>query len=69
MEAAFYHINRSGKAVCCLCPHHCRIENGRCGRCQTRGFDGTTLQALNYGKITGLALDPIEKKPLYRFHR
>lgn len=68
MEAAFYSLDEKHRAVCGLCPHHCRIEKGRCGRCQTRYFDGTTLLALNYGKVTAIALDPIEKKPLYRFH-
>ena len=68
MEAAFYTLDGTGRAVCGLCPHRCRIEKGHYGRCQTRYFDGTTLSALNYGKVTAIALDPIEKKPLYHFH-
>lgn len=68
MEAAFYQKDAKGRAVCGLCPHHCRIEQDRCGRCQTRYYDGAALQILNYGKITAMALDPIEKKPLYHFH-
>lgn len=69
MEAAFYQRDTRGRAACRLCPHHCHIEKGHCGRCQTRHYDGMILQALNYGKITAIALDPIEKKPLYHFHR
>ena len=61
MEAAFYTLDGTGRAVCGLCPHRCRIEKGHYGRCQTRYFDGTTLSALNYGKVTAIALDPIEK--------
>lgn len=60
MEAAFYTLDGTGRAVCGLCPHRCRIEKGHYGRCQTRYFDGTTLSALNYGKVTAIALDPIE---------
>lgn len=69
MEAAYYTIGRDHQAICHLCPHHCHIASGHRGRCRTRYYDGSTLQALNYGKCTAIALDPIEKKPLYRFHR
>lgn len=68
MEAAYYEIDPSGQARCRLCHHHCRIASGHRGRCQTRYYDGKCLQALNYGQCTAIALDPIEKKPLYRFH-
>lgn len=68
MEAAYYEIDSSGQARCHLCPHHCRIALGHSGRCRTRYYDGEQLQALNYGQCTSIALDPIEKKPLYRFH-
>lgn len=68
MEAAYYEIDPSGQARCRLCPHHCRIASSHRGRCQTRYYDGKHLQALNYGQCTAIALDPIEKKPLYRFH-
>lgn len=36
--------------------------------CRVRRRDGEKLQTLNYGRISSLALDPIEKKPLYHFH-
>ena len=68
MEAAYYEIDSSGQARCHLCPHHCRIALGHRGRCRTRYYDGEQLQALNYGQCTSIALDPIEKKPLNRFH-
>ena len=53
--------------TCEICPHHCRLEVGSVGRCRARINDGEKIIALNYGKITSIALDPIEKKPLYRF--
>ena len=59
----------ANNAVCCqLCPHRCLIRPGGSGVCQARrNLDGRLI-AWSYGKITSLALDPIEKKPLYRFH-
>lgn len=53
--------------ICEICPHHCRLEVGEVGRCRARINDGEKITALNYGSITSIALDPIEKKPLYKF--
>ena len=55
------------KKVCEICPHHCRLAVGEIGKCRARINDGEKITALNYGEITSIALDPIEKKPLYRF--
>ena len=55
------------KKVCEICPHHCRLSAGEVGKCRGRFNDGEKITALNYGAITSMALDPIEKKPLYRF--
>ena len=38
------------------------------GRCRARVARGGEVVSLNYGLVTSLALDPIEKKPLARFH-
>jgi pyruvate formate lyase activating enzyme len=48
--------------------HHCRLEEGQLGRCHGRRNKQGIIVPANYGKITSLALDPIEKKPLYRFY-
>ncbi len=55
-------------AVCPVCPHRCRIAEGKTGRCHARGNREGKVVPLNYGIATGLALDPIEKKPLKRFY-
>ena len=55
-------------ARCNVCFHHCAIPEGRRGFCGARTCIGGTVQPENYGRITSLALDPIEKKPLRRFH-
>ena len=53
--------------VCEICPHHCRLEIGEVGKCRARKNDGEKIVAMNYGELTSIALDPIEKKPLNNF--
>ena len=55
-------------AICEVCFHHCDIPEGRRGFCGARTCVGGKVVPENYGRITALALDPIEKKPLRRFH-
>ncbi len=55
-------------AVCEVCPHHCNLTEGSIGRCRARINRGGKVICLNYGKITSIAIDPIEKKPLAFFH-
>lgn len=67
-ECKYYQRFDDGTVECRLCPHHCRIAVGRTGRCRSRrNFDGV-LMSEAYGKPCALAIDPIEKKPLYHFH-
>jgi pyruvate formate lyase activating enzyme len=56
------------RVQCEICPHHCKIEEGHLGLCKGRKNKDGKIISENYGKITGIALDPIEKKPLYHFH-
>lgn len=53
---------------CETCFRHCEIEEGGLGFCGARTCKGGKVQAANYGLLTSIALDPIEKKPLYHFH-
>ena len=55
-------------AKCEVCFRHCEIKEGGLGFCGARTIKEGKVVAENYGKITGIALDPIEKKPLKRFH-
>ena len=55
------------KTYCELCFHHCNLGEGQTGLCRARGCREGRVIPLNYGKLTSLALDPIEKKPLRRF--
>ncbi|GHU46302.1 AmmeMemoRadiSam system radical SAM enzyme [Clostridia bacterium] len=52
---------------CELCPHYCDIPENGFGFCGARKNVGDEIVCVNYGKLTSIALDPIEKKPLYHF--
>ena len=56
------------KVSCDLCFHRCALAEGQTGLCRARANRGGEIVPLNYGRLTALALDPIEKKPLRRFH-
>ena len=57
-----------GKRICPVCPHRCLLSEGQSGLCRARGMRDGEIVPLNYGVISSIALDPIEKKPLARFH-
>ena len=54
-------------AVCKVCFRHCNIPEGGLGFCGARTCLNGEVTAANYGRVTSLAFDPIEKKPLSRF--
>ena len=66
-EALYYDNLESGKVKCRLCPHNCTIEEGKFGICKTRTAQGCKLYTTIYGEVSAIAMDPIEKKPLYHF--
>ncbi len=67
-EASFYEARGDGKMACHLCPHHCLVTEARPGKCGVRLAAGGKLGLPYFGRISSLAVDPIEKKPLYHFH-
>ncbi len=56
-----------GTVRCLLCPHGCLVGEGKRGICRTRVNHAGCLYTLAYGNPCSLAIDPIEKKPLYHF--
>ncbi|MBH1941911.1 AmmeMemoRadiSam system radical SAM enzyme [Mobilitalea sibirica] len=56
------------KLECEICPHHCKLNEGQIGICHGRINKNGKVVSENYGKITAIALDPIEKKPIYHFY-
>lgn len=53
--------------TCNVCYRKCMISEGKVGFCGVRSCRNGKIVPLNYGRITSVALDPIEKKPLNRF--
>jgi len=68
VKAMFYSTCDDKAVNCYLCPHNCVIKQGNTGICRVRKNIDGELYSLNYGKVSSLALDPIEKKPLFRFY-
>jgi pyruvate formate lyase activating enzyme len=66
-EALFYKKTKEGMVQCQLCPHFCAIKKGERGKCGVRENKAGKLYSLIYSKPCSLAVDPIEKKPLYHF--
>lgn len=67
-EALYYHKLSDNKVQCVLCPQNCLITSGNFGFCGARKNIEGRLFSLIYNRTTGVALDPVEKKPLYHFH-
>ena len=68
-EALYYEKVSDSKVHCRLCPQECLIAPGKRGICGVRiNMDGALYSEV-YGEITAIALDPIEKKPLYHYHK
>lgn len=67
LEAKYYNQLDNEKVECVLCPHNCIISEGEYGICQVRKNTSGFLFSANYKKISSIATDPIEKKPLYHF--
>ena len=60
-------VARAGTAICDVCPRHCHLGPGALGACRARRSLGGTVAPEGYGRVTSIALDPVEKKPLARF--
>jgi len=67
-EARFWETLEKGKVKCTLCPRGCVVAPGERGFCRVRGNREGGLYALGYGETVSLAMDPMEKKPLYHFY-
>jgi len=66
-EALWWKTEKDGRILCTLCPRFCRLGKGQVGFCYIRKNIDGKLYSLGYGKSTGFAIDPIEKKPLNHF--
>lgn len=68
VEAREYEVLTDKKVQCHVCPHNCIIQPVKFGICGIRQNQDGKLYAVMYGRVSSMAMDPIEKKPLYHFH-
>ncbi|MBU1095648.1 MAG: AmmeMemoRadiSam system radical SAM enzyme [Ignavibacteriae bacterium HGW-Ignavibacteriae-2] len=66
-QAKWWEPADNGKILCTLCPRYCTIGEGQNGFCYIRKNIDNKLYSIGYGRPTGFAIDPIEKKPLSHF--
>ncbi|MCJ7664290.1 MAG: AmmeMemoRadiSam system radical SAM enzyme [Desulfobacterales bacterium] len=67
-EAMLYEKLPDSRVKCGTCQWRCRINPGKYGVCGMYQNQGGALFNLNYGRVSSMVTDPIEKKPLFHFH-
>ena len=63
----FSKLLQSGKIQCLACPRHCQLIEDEIGWCGARINRGGKIIPRTYALVSSVAIDPIEKKPLYHF--
>lgn len=63
-RARFFEQGDTERIQCNLCPRHCRLKPGQRGFCYVRANIDGVGYLTTYGRSSGFAVDPIEKKPL-----
>lgn len=53
--------------MCRICPNECVLKEGELSKCNNRRVYGSKLYTLAFGNPCSVAVDPVEKKPLYHF--
>lgn len=66
-QSPFWTPLSKGRLRCEVCPRHCQLSDQQIGFCGVRQGRPDKIALLSYGRTSGLAVDPIEKKPLYHF--
>ena len=66
--ARWFHATDDGRIQCDLCPRDCKLNDGQRGMCFVRQRVGDAMELTTYGRSSGFAMDPIEKKPLNHFY-
>jgi pyruvate formate lyase activating enzyme len=64
----YWHAINNNKVQCDLCPRYCQLSEGQRGFCFIRLNMNNQVILSSYGRSSGFAIDPIEKKPLNHFY-
>jgi len=67
MEGTLFKKLDGGKIQCTACSRYCVLSEGEYGFCGVRKNIKGKLNLEVYGKPCAIAIDPIEKKPLFNF--
>ena len=60
----YWHLLDDGRVQCDLCPRFCKLHVGQRGLCFVRANQDDQIVLTTWGRSSGFAIDPIEKKPL-----
>ena len=66
-QAMLYEKLPGSRVQCNICQWHCRIGLGKSGVCRMYHNQDGILYSMNYAQASSVAVDPIEKKPLFHF--
>jgi len=64
----YWHQLDDGRIQCDLCPRFCKLHEDQRGLCFVRQNLENKVVLTSYGRSSGFAIDPIEKKPLNHFY-
>lgn len=67
VKTRYWHDLEDGRIQCDLCPRFCKLHEGQRGLCFVRQNQNNQIVMTSYGRSSGFAIDPIEKKPLNHF--
>jgi pyruvate formate lyase activating enzyme len=67
VQTEYWSELEDGRVVCELCPRACKLNEGQRGLCFVRARENNEIVLTTYGRSSGFAVDPIEKKPLNHF--
>ncbi len=64
---SYLYERENGYVKCKTCMHYCKLKDGKWGICRVRKNESGKLMVYNYGLVSSINLDPIEKKPFHNF--
>lgn len=64
----YWRLLDDGRVQCELCPRYCKLHEDQRGLCFVRQNLNAQIVLTSYGRSSGFAIDPIEKKPLNHFY-
>ncbi|MGR9100320.1 MAG: AmmeMemoRadiSam system radical SAM enzyme [Gammaproteobacteria bacterium] len=68
VKTRYWHRLDDGRIQCDMCPRYCKLHQGQRGLCFIRQNLDSEIVMTSYGRSSGFAVDPIEKKPLNHFY-